>query len=157
MQVVDCSKVIKNDRNNRNNTENKTVKAPESLHSRNTLTFNRKSVSKAERAGLMWQILRQLCPSWQSEVCSAGVRRSWWRCWRVAFPLGFLGLPTTVFREGHQEWMLMFEEVRGKNFNKGTLKSGNKCGDRTKNFALKTWEFHCSVYEKCHMLGYDSV
>jgi len=56
----------------------------------------------------------------------------------VAFPHSFLGLSTEVFRKGHQERMLMFEEVRGKNFNKGTLKSRNKCGDRKKNFALKT-------------------
>jgi hypothetical protein len=34
--------------------------------------------------------------------------------------------------------MLMFEEVRGKTFNKGTLKLGNKCDARTNNFALET-------------------
>jgi len=28
----------------------------------------------------------------------------------------------------------MFEEVRGKTFNKGTLKLGNKCDARTMNF-----------------------
>lgn len=44
----------------------------------------------------------------------------------------------TVFKEGHQEWMLMCEEVRGKNFNKDNLKLGNGCDARTKNFALET-------------------
>jgi len=153
---LDCSKVIKNNRNNRKNTDKKTAKAPEVLQRRNTLTFNRKSISKAVRVGLMWQLLRQLCPSWQSELCSAGVR-NWWRCRRVVFPASVLGLPKTVFRDGHQKWMLMFEEVRGKIFNKGTLKLGNTCEARTKNFAMKTWEFHYSVYKICHLLGYGSV
>jgi hypothetical protein len=32
----------------------------------------------------------------------------------------------------------MFEDVRGKTFNKGTLKLGNKCDARTETFVLET-------------------
>ena len=59
---LDCIKVIKNNRNKRKNTE-KNCQSAKFLHGKNTLTFNRKSICKAERAGLMQQLLRQLCLS----------------------------------------------------------------------------------------------
>jgi hypothetical protein len=59
---LDCINVIKNNRKKKKigkpNCENAKF-----LHGWNILTFNGKSISKAERAGLMRQLLRQLCLS----------------------------------------------------------------------------------------------